>query len=454
MKKLLYSSSLFLLLISFFAHSQQRKPAGNRSTLFKNASIISGNGSDAKTGDILVNNGKIAKIGKNLTDKASATVDLKGKTIMPALIAAHIHLGLLKGTKNAAENYTEENILSQLKKYQDYGVLNVLAMGSDRPLIFENGFRDRSSAGELDGARMYSAGYGFGVKNGAPPYEVGMDKVYRPTSPDQVPAEMDSLVKVHPTVVKLWVDDFNGKYPKKMDPAIYKKIIEESHKRNLRVAAHVYYLADLKLLVKDGVDIIGHSIRDNIIDDATLNEMKAKGVTYIPTLSLDEFAYIYAKKPEWINNEFFKKSLEPGVYDKITSQAYQDELKNSPLFETNIKAFQTSLKNVKRVYDAGIPVAFGTDSGAMFLRAQGFSEHLELQLLVEAGLTPNQAITIATKNAAKAIGIDKDFGTLEVGKTADFLILDANPLNNIKNTEKINAVYKAGKLVSKGPLAQ
>lgn len=332
MKKLLYSSSLLLLLISFFAHSQQRKPAGNRSTLFKNASIISGNGSDAKTGDILVTNGKIAKIGKNLTDKASATVDLKGKTIMPALIAAHIQLGLLKGTKNAAENYTEENILSQLKKYQDYGVLNVLAMGSDRPLIFENGFRDRSSAGELDGARMYSAGYGFGVKNGAPPYEVGMDKVYRPTSPDQVPAEMDSLVKVHPTVVKLWVDDFNGKYPKKMDPAIYKKIIEESHKRNLRVAAHVYYLADLKLLVKDGVDIIGHSIRDNIIDDATLNEMKAKGVTYIPTLSLDEFAYIYAKKPEWINNEFFKKSLEPGVYDKITSQAYQDELKKQPAF--------------------------------------------------------------------------------------------------------------------------
>lgn len=216
----------------------------------------------------------------------------------------------------------------------------------------------------------------------------------------------------------------------------------------------MYYLADLKLLVKDGVDIIGHSIRDNIIDDATLNDMKAKGVTYIPTLSLDEFAYIYAKKPEWINNEFFKKSLEPGVDDKITSQAYQDELKNSPLFETNIKAFQTSLKYVKRVYDAGIPVAFGTDSGAMFLRAQGFSEHLELQLLVEAGLTPNQAITIATKNAAKAIGIDKDFGTLEVGKTADFLILDANPLNNIKNTEKINAVYKAGKLVSKGPLAQ
>lgn len=213
-------------------------------------------------------------------------------------------------------------------------------------------------------------------------------------------------------------------------------------------------MSDLQQLVKDGVDIVVHSILDQIIDDATLKGMKAKGVTYIPTLSLDEFAYIYAKKPEWVNNEFFKKSLEPGVYDKITSQAYQDELKNNPLFETNVKAFQTSLANVKRVYDAGIPVAFGTDSGAMFLRAQGFSEHLEMQLLVEAGLTPNQVITIATKNAAKVIGIDKDYGTLEAGKVADFIVLDANTLNDIKNSEKINAVYKAGKEVSKGPLAK
>lgn len=108
---------------------------------------------------------------------------------------------------------------------------------------------------------------------------------------------------------------------------------------------------------------------------------KPKKIVYIPTLSLDEFAYIYAKKPEWINDEFFKKSLEPGVYEMITSAKYQNDLKNSPTFDKDTKAFQTALKNLKKVYDAGITVAMGTDSGAMPLRAQGFSEHLELQLM-------------------------------------------------------------------------
>lgn len=441
-----------LLLLCILPFSSKAQTGNSGAVLYKNANIITGNGNQLKNSDMLVENGKIIKVGPNLFSKTAKTVSLKGKTIIPALISSHVHIGLLKGLTNSGDHYTQENIMSQLKKYQDYGVLNILVMGSDRPLIFETDLRDQSVAGKLDGARLHSAGYGFGVKNGAPPYEVGMDKVYRPTSADQIPAEMDSLVKVHPTVVKLWVDDFNGKYPKKMDPAIYKKIIDEAHKRHLKVAAHVYYLSDLQQLVKDGVDIVGHSIRDQVIDPATLQMMKAKGVTYIPTLSLDEFAYIYAKKPDWLNNEFFKKSLEPGVYEKITSEAYQNELKNSPLFETNNKAFATALQNVKKVYDAGIPVAFGTDSGAMFLRAQGFSEHLELQLLVEAGLSPLQAITIATKNAAKVIGIDKNYGTLQAGKVADFIILNADPSVNIKNTEQINAVYKAGKEVSKGPL--
>jgi len=314
----------------------------------------------------------------------------------------------------------------------------------------ESGLRDRSAKGEIEGARIHSAGYGFGVANGAPPLEFAMDKVFRPTSVAQVPAEMDSLVKVHPELVKIWVDDFNGKYKIKIKPEIYKAIIEEAHKRNLRVAAHVYYLSDLKKLVADGIDIIGHSIRSEVIDDATLAQMKAKGIVYIPTLSLDEFAFIYAKKPEWINDPFFKNSLEPGVYEMITSEKYQNDLKNSPNFTKNMKAFEIAKQNLKKVFDAGILVAMGTDSGAMPLRAQGFSEHLELQLMTEAGLTPIQALTVATKNSAKALKIDKDFGTLEAGKTADFIVVDGNPAKNIMDTRKIFSVYKAGKEVSKG----
>lgn len=452
MKILKKISGTVLVSLLLFSCSQKNKESNN-TLLLENLRLIDGNGGNpVENVKILIKDGKIVQIGNNISDKEAKIVDLKGKTIIPALISAHSHIGTLKGTTTKPENYTEENILSQLKKYQDYGVLNVMVMGTDRPLLFESGLRDKSAKGEIEGARIHSAGYGFGAPNAAPPVDFAMDKVFRPTSVSQIPAEMDSLTKVNPEVVKIWVDDFNGKYKVKMQPEIYKTIINEAHKRNLRVAAHVYYLSDLKKLVADGIDIIGHSVRSEVIDNATLAQMKAKNIIYIPTLSLDEYAFIYAKKPDWINDEFFKKSLEPGVYEMITSAKYQDDLKNSLNFATNMKAFETAKQNLKKVYDAGILVAMGTDSGAMPLRAQGFSEHLELQLMTESGLSPLQAISVATKNSAKALKIDKDFGTIEVGKTADFIIVDGNPAQNIKDTRKIFSVYKAGKKMSNGSL--
>ncbi|MCS3528976.1 amidohydrolase family protein [Chryseobacterium sp. JUb7] len=447
MKILKKISGTVLVSLLLFSCSQKNKESNN-TLLLENLRLIDGNGGNpVENVKILIKDGKIVQIGNNISDKEAKIVDLKGKTIIPALISAHSHIGTLKGTTTKPENYTEENILSQLKKYQDYGVLNVMVMGTDRPLLFESGLRDKSAKGEIEGARIHSAGYGFGAPNAAPPVDFAMDKVFRPTSVSQIPAEMDSLTKVNPEVVKIWVDDFNGKYKVKMQPEIYKAIINEAHKRNLRVAAHVYYLSDLKKLVADGIDIIGHSVRSEVIDNATLAQMKAKNIIYIPTLSLDEYAFIYAKKPDWINDEFFKKSLEPGVYEMITSAKYQDDLKKSSNFATNMKAFETAKQNLKKVYDAGILVAMGTDSGAMPLRAQGFSEHLELQLMTESGLSPLQAISVATKNSAKALKIDKDFGTIEVGKTADFIIVDGNPAQNIKDTRKIFSVYKAGQKV-------
>uniref|UniRef100_UPI0025BEC563 amidohydrolase family protein n=1 Tax=Chryseobacterium sp. TaxID=1871047 RepID=UPI0025BEC563 len=451
--QILKKTSLLLFIVTLFLSCSKKDNEFNQELLLENVRLIDGNGvTPLENVQILIKDGKIAQIGNHIINEKAAKIDLKGKTIMPALISAHSHIGTIKGNKVSGENYTEENILSQLNKYQNYGVLNIMSMGTDRPILFKSGLRDRSAKGEIEGARIHSAGYGFGVFDGAPPLEFAMDHVYRPMYGYQVPAQMDSLKKVNPEMIKIWVDDFSGKYKNKMEPEVYRAIINEAHRQGLRVAAHVYYLEDLKQLVADGIDVIGHSIRNEVIDDATLAQMKAKNVIYIPTLSLDEFAYIYAKKPEWINNEFFKRSLEVDVYEMITSPEYQAELKNSPLFDTNVKAFETAKQNLKKVFDSGIMVAMGTDSGATPLRAQGFSEHLELQLMTEAGLTPMQAISVATKNSAKALKIDKDFGTIEPGKVADFIILDANPAENIKNTRQIFAVYKSGKEVSKGPL--
>jgi imidazolonepropionase-like amidohydrolase len=422
--------------------TQDKKDDKNQRVVFKNVNLLSGDGSAAKKSDVFVENGKIAEISSNLVEEDASIVDLTGKTMMPALISTHVHIGTLKDTVTNAGNYTRENIFNQLNKYAAYGVLNVQSLGTDQPFLFQNGLYDSIKNGLLDGARMLSAGYGFNIPQANINPASPMNKLFRPVTAAQVPAEMDSLAALNIKIVKIWVDDFNKTLPK-MDPEVYHAIINEAHKRNIRVAAHVYYLSDARRLVSDGVDILAHSIRDSIVDDAFLAEMKSKQVIYVPTLTLDKFSYVYAGEPEWINDPFFKASLEPGTYEMITSEKYKNDTKNSPAYARNENGFKTAMANLKKIFDAGIPVALGTDSGAFPIRTQGFSEHLEMQLLTEAGLTPLQAIRIATKNAADALGLN-DYGVIEKGKVADLLILDGDPSVDIKNTRKISVVYKNG----------
>ncbi len=415
--------------------------------LLKDANVIDGKSAAAMPHtDILIHDGKIVKTGKNLSAAGARVVNLSGKTVMPALICAHMHIGMLKGTQTSGENYTRENILRQLKRYEDYGVLNVLSLGTDRPFLYERHLYDSLKNGLLPGARLYSAAYGFGVPGGAPPAEMGMNKTYRPMSDEKVAAEMDSLVKLQPVAIKLWLDDFGGSF-RKMDSATWQAIIREAHKHGWKVAAHVYYLSDARKLVQSGVDILAHSVRDSVIDDALVQEMKRRNVVYIPTLSLDEYAYAYAGTPQWLSDPFFLRAVEPGVVAMVSDPAYQQKIKNAPSYNRNRIAVENAARNVKKLHDAGVVIAMGTDSGAQPVRVQGFSEHLELQLLVRAGLQPAEALRAATTGAAKVLGIGDRYGTLEAGKTADLLVLSANPLTDVANTRQIEAVYKAGEAV-------
>ena len=427
--------------------------AQSRKILLKNVTLIDGTGSAARQHvNLLLEGDHIADISMG-NPKPSADIQVKdysGKTIMPALICAHAHVGVLKGTKIGAANYTRENLLRQLRRYEQYGVGALLCMGTDRPLIFD-GFRDSSEAGELPGARLYSAGYGFAAP-ASPPGGSWTDQLFRPATAEQVPAEMDSLARLHPSVVKMWVDDFGGS-AQKMKPEIYQAIIREAHKHGIKVAAHLYYLEDAHKLVAAGLDIIAHSIRDKVVDDELLKEMKEKGVAYIPTLTRDESTYIYAENPGWMSSAFFKASLEPGVYEMISSRSYQDKIKDSPAYLQNKHAVEIAMQNLKKITDAGILVVMGTDSGAEPSRAQGFCEQWELESMVHAGLTPLQAIEAGTKNAAILLKISDRYGTLEPGKKADFIVLNESPEKNILNTREIRGIWKDGKEVSQGPLS-
>lgn len=425
-------------------------------TILTNATIIDGTGRPALSNyAIIIKNGKIAGItrGKIAVAPDAKQIDCSGKFIMPMIIDCHSHIGNLKGTTTTGENYTPENVRHQLAQFQDYGIAAILSMGTEQPIGIK--LRDSSRAGQIPGATLYSAIYGFGVKGAMPPESMGMSHIYRPQTPAEATKDVKKLVTYHPDVVKMWVDDFYGQFRKDqiMKPEIYKAIITEAHRSHIRVASHLYHLDDAKRLVAAGIDMMAHSIRDAEIDDALIAEMKKKKVAYIPTLSLDEFAYAYEGTPDWMNDPFFKNSLEPGVYDMITSAAYKEKVSKSPVTPQEKAALKTAFTNVAKLYHAGILVALGTDAGANPLRAQGFAEHEEMELLVQAGLTPMEVLTIATGNGAKLLRIDAQQGTLQAGKKADLIILDKNPLDDIRNTRTISAVWKNGVKVSDGPIA-
>lgn len=435
------SAFIGCLIVSLLCSAQEGE------VLLRHICIIDGNGGKpAENLDMLIYGDRIAAIGLNLHAKNARVLDLSGKTVMPVLISAHSHIGYVKGNSSSAANYTRDNLLQQLNRYERYGVGALLCMGTDRPLIF-NGFRDSSRAGLLPGARMYSAGFGFGMSGNPPAAAFGLDKKFTSGDDPEIAGQIDALAKLKPEVVKIWVDDFGASNSKMPEP-VYRAIIREAHRHRLRVAAHLYYLADAYKLIDAGVDIIAHSIRDQDVDDGILKLMKEKHILYIPTLSRDAFEFMYADDPSWMHEKFYKASLEPGVYEMVSAKEFQDNMRNAPSYNRTKTGFETAMRNLKKIYDAGIIVVMGTDSGATPTRAEGFAEHLELQLMVQSGLTPLEAITVSTKNAALLLRCNKDYGTLEAGKKADFMVLGQNPALNIRNTETIEQVWKNGEMIA------
>jgi imidazolonepropionase-like amidohydrolase len=354
------------------------------------------------------------------------------------------------GTSVNGKNFTRDQVVKELQRYLSYGVGTVVSMGTDKEIVFS--LRDDSRSGKIGGAALFTAGYGFRPPLGSRPQETAMEKLYRPATVDQAIENVRELAALKPDVVKIWVDDMGGT-TEKIKPEIYRAIISEAHKHGIKVAAHLYYLEDAHLLLDAGVNFFAHSIRDKEVDDKLIAKMKEHGTVYIPTLTRDAYEFVYGTPQAWINDPFYKASLEPGVYEMVTSHEYINRVKSGPRYEKNKDAFNMALRNLKKLYDAGVIVALGTDSGAFPVRAQGFSEHLELQYMVEAGLKPLEAISVATRNAAAALNLD-DQGSISTGKRADFIVLNSNPAQDIKQTQNIFAVWKNGQKVSDGPLAK
>jgi imidazolonepropionase-like amidohydrolase len=368
--------------------------------------------------------------------------ELSGKTVMPGLISAHSHLGLIvDDAESSATGYTRENVTAQLRQFERYGVTTIMSLGANRDLVYE--LREEQRKGRLGGATIFTAGRGIGVPGGAPGLQAAADQIYRPATEDEARKDVDELAAHHADMVKIWVDKLHGAAPEMM-PEMYRAVIVEAHRKNLRVAAHEYALEDAKQLVADNADVLAHSVRDEVVDDAFVQAMKQHKVWYVPTFTVDESFFVYAGRPEFMETAFFQQAAGPKLLAKFDAPGYAEKINQDAQTAQHRRDFAIGQQNLKRLFDAGVNVGFGTDSGALPGRIPGFAEHRELELMVEAGLTPMQAITAATGENAKLLHA-ADRGTIGVGKRADLLILDADPLADIRNTRKIFAVYHDGR---------
>ena len=415
--------------------------------VLKDFTLIDGTGhAPVAHAAMVLNNDRIEWVGPvaQLKTPASARIiDLQGKYVMPGIINLHVHLGDTIGLSQNASFFTPENVEKDLKTYASYGVTTVLSLGTDKDSIFK--IRDRQRAGRPTEARVYTAGQGFVFKGGYG----GIEGVNQGVSSV---AEVEPMVAAqaakHVDVIKLWMDDHLGT-KKKMPYDIADAIIESGHRHHLRVIAHVFYLADTKHLVDHGIDGLAHSVRDKPVDPALIDDMKQHGTWQMAaTLSREASMFVYGQTPPFANDPFFTRSISADVLAKLKSPQYQATIRSDPDFKLYAGFLRTAESNLKREVSAGIPYGFGTDSGPPG-RFPGYFAHWEMELMVQAGLTPMQVITGATGNAARFLQA-KDLGTLQANNYADLIVLDKNPLEDIKNTRTIAAVYIAGKQVA-GP---
>jgi len=437
-----------LLLALLICHAD-----GAEVAVFKGFTLIGngapGNGAPQRDAGMIVTDGRITWVGPAAQMKippGGTAQDFTGKYVIPGMINLHGHVSIATGLAQDAKSfYTREGVLKNLALYARYGITAVASLGTDQPLVYQ--IRQEQRGGRPRVARIFTAGRGFTGKGGYPSTMAGMEGVpFEAATPQAAAGGVDDLASQHPDLVKIWVDDHGGKLPK-IPIEISTAIIQAAHRHGLKVVAHIFYLQDAKQLAAAGIDGFAHSVRDRPVDDELIRLMKQHGTWQMTaTLAREASLFAYAKPSLFLDDPFFTSSITPDVLATLKSPAYRQKISADPELARYPEYLRTAQRNLKRLADAGVRYGFGTDSGPP-ARFAGYFEHWEAQLMVEAGLTPAQVIAAATRSAAEFLGA-KDLGSLELGKWADFVVLKANPLTDIRNTRSIEQVYIAGKPVS------
>ena len=424
--RILVTSSALACTACALLMAQQPRAA---STIVLTGANIVFNGDDGVTGPatIVIEGGRVTAIGapdRVPVPTAARVVDLGGHFVIPGLVSAHAHVSDVDALRPRA--YTIANTLRQLGVFARYGITTVWSLGGEQRPAFEA--RDAQAVASLDRARIYLAG-----------------EIVTGSTPDEARAAVARVAATRPDVIKIRVDDNLGTTAK-MAPGVYRAVIDEAHRRGLRVAVHIFYLDDAKDVLRAGADVIAHSVRDREVDDEFLSLMRERGAAYVPTLTREVSTFVFETTPAFFDDPFFTKEADRDLVVQLREPARQAAMRASGSAQRYKAGLDVALRNLKRVADAGLLVAMGTDSGAFPERFEGYFEHVELEMMVAAGLTPTQVLRAATSGAARAMRLD-DVGTLRPGAWADLLVLTGNPLADIRHTRSIADVRIAGNVV-------
>ena len=372
-------------------------------TVFEGARMIVGDGRVVDNATIVVNGARIVQAGAGVQAPAGATrVNLAGKTVMPMIIDTHVHL-----------SGTREKVIVDLKRRAYFGVSAALSMGTDNLDLLS--MRSENIPGA---ARFLSAGRGITRPEPLrPTYQINSDEEGRKAVQENAARKVD--------IIKFWVDDREGKV-QKITPSQYAAIIDESKKQGVLSSAHIYNMDDAKGLMRAGLDVFAHGVRDKDVDQETVDMFKARpNIQLIPNLP---------DRGVKVDRSWLKPGLPADEFAKL-----EEENTDRP----KVAEFHgIQARNLAKMNAAGVRITMGTDGN----RAWG--PHEEMDDMVLAGMTPAQVLVSATRNGATLLKIN-DAGTLEAGKSADFIVLDANPIDDIKNTRKISAVYLRGAQVDR-----